>query len=246
MPVMSEVLDQPKTQVPRLYDGDRMGREEFHRRYEAMGPGVKAELIEGIVYLHDGNEMASPVSLNRHATPHFRITTLLGVYEARTPGLVGGIDSTVLLDGINEPQPDVLLDIPDEAGGQTRVESRGDKTYVSGGPELVIEIAASTARTDLNAKLAAYGRNGVSEYLVILADRDPAEVRWHVLDPVGPPKLIEPVDGIIKSRVFPGLWLDAPALLAGDAARLLATLDRGLASPEHADFVRRVQAAQEA
>jgi hypothetical protein len=44
-----------------------------------------------------------------------------------------------------------------------------------------------------------------------------------------------------KSRIFAGLWLDGPALLARDSARLLATVQQGLATKEHAAFVRRLQ-----
>ncbi|MEM1011736.1 MAG: Uma2 family endonuclease [Planctomycetota bacterium] len=242
---MGDVATAPLTAdaevIPPLNDGDRLDREEFHRRYEAMGPGVRAELIEGIVYLYDNDEMASPVSLNAHASPHFLVSGWLMHYVARTPGLIAGIDGSVLLDGINEPQPDVLLGIPTSAGGQTEVVTRSGKEYVAGGPELVVEVSASTARVDLNAKLRAYARNGVREYLVVLADRKPAEVRWFTLDPVGEPTPIELKEDALESRVFPGLRLDPTALIAGDAARLLVELDEGLSAQPHADFAGRVR-----
>jgi hypothetical protein len=47
-------------------------------------------------------------------------------------------------------------------------------------------------------------------------------------------------DGVIRSAVFPGLWLAVEALLAGDYARVLAVLQEGLAAPEHAAFVARL------
>ena len=49
--------------------------------------------------------------------------------------------------------------------------------------------------------------------------------------------------GVWRSKVFPGLWLDGPALLARDSARIIAAVQRGLASREHAAFVKRLEAA---
>lgn len=40
----------------------------------------------------------------------------------------------------------------------------------------------------------------------------------------------------MKSRIFPGLWLDSPALLAGNLASVLETVRQGTQSPEHAAF----------
>ena len=67
------------------------------------------------------------------------------------------------LDEDNEPQPDVLLRIEPDAGGQSRVS--GDD-YIEGAPELVVEIVASSTSVDLHDKLRAYRRNGVREYVV--------------------------------------------------------------------------------
>ena len=47
-------------------------------------------------------------------------------------------------------------------------------------------------------------------------------------------------DGLYRSKVFPGLWLDPVALLNEDLNQVIATLDRGLASPEHASFIKRL------
>ena len=49
-------------------------------------------------------------------------------------------------------------------------------------------------------------------------------------------------DGILQSEVFPGLWLDPAALVRRNIAAVLAVLQQGLASPEHAAFVARLQA----
>src|SRR4051795_9594200 len=93
--------DQPPAAapIPPLQNGDRLTRDEFERRYDAM-PGLKkAELIEGVVY------MPSPVRLRRHGQPHLSLCTWVGVYEAATPGTIGADNSTARLDLVNEPQP---------------------------------------------------------------------------------------------------------------------------------------------
>jgi hypothetical protein len=104
--------ERPKrtTRVPPLVNGDRLSRTEFERRYEAMPHVKKAELIEGIVY------MPPPVS-DDHGRSDFRLTTLLGVYEIATPGVVGSANGTVRLDLDNEPQPDGFLRIEEACGG---------------------------------------------------------------------------------------------------------------------------------
>ncbi|MEM6312685.1 MAG: Uma2 family endonuclease [Planctomycetota bacterium] len=213
--------------VPPLVNGDHLTREEFHRRYEAMGEGTRAELIEGIVYVYNDG-MGSPVSNDKHAQPHFDLITWAGIYAARTPGLLRGADGTVFADLDNEAQPDVMLGIPETKGGQTRTAMINGKRYIANAPEFVAEITASTASIDLNAKLRAYQRNGVLEYLVVLTEVEPAELRWLVLEN-GRFERIDLDDGLFKSRVFPGLWLDPVALLNGDAAGLMDGVTRGCA-----------------
>jgi Uma2 family endonuclease len=225
--------------VPPLRNGDHLTRAEFHRRYEAMGGAVRAELIEGIVYIWSSPDMPSPVSLSHHGTPHFHVVTWAGYYCSKTPGLLPGDNSTVFIDGTNEPQPDVLLGIPVAAGGRTKLVERNGRQYVEGPPDLVVEVAASTAAIDLHAKLAAYQRNGVGEYLVILTE-DQREVRWMALaqdrfEPIAPAP-----DGLLRSTLFPGLWLDPAALLAGDLTKLLAAIDAGCATDAHRAFAARL------
>jgi Uma2 family endonuclease len=219
--------------IPPLENGDRLTRAEFERRYNAMPEHIKAELIEGVVY------MSSPVRHKKHGKPHRRLVALLSTYSDLTPGTDCSDNATVLLDAENEPQPDISLFIDAEAGGNTRLT---DDDYIEGAPELAVEIAASTASLDLYDKLAAYLRNGVQEYLV-----------WRVADgaldwfEVQQERfvLVEPDQrGIIRSRVFPGLWLNVRALLKGDMKKVQATLQQGLAAPEHAAFVRRLKAAR--
>jgi Uma2 family endonuclease len=227
---MSTVARPDATTIPPLENGDRLSRAEFERRYRAM-PGVRAELIEGVVYV-----MASPVRASRHGEPHADLITWLGVYRASTPGVRLADNATVRLDAANAPQPDVLLLIDPARGGQARVS---DDDYIEGAPELVAEVASSSASLDLGDKLDAYARNGVREYLVWrVLDR---AIDWFALrdDRYEPMKPGD--DGLLRSEAFPGLWLDADALLAGDLAGVLAALGRGLASPEHAAFARRLK-----
>jgi Uma2 family endonuclease len=217
--------------IPPLRPGDRLDREEFERRYRAMPEGVKAELIEGVVY------MPPPVSTEEHAGPHFDLITWLGVYRAFTPGVQGGDNATLRLDLDNEPQPDAFLRIRPECGGQS-ADADG---YVQGAPELVAEVAASSASYDLHDKLDAYRRNGVQEYVVWRVwDR---RVDWLVLRGGRFEPLAPDAAGLLHSRVFPGLRLSPVALLGGDMARVIAAVQQGCSSPEHIAFVERLRHA---
>lgn len=217
--------------VPSLQDGDRLTRAEFERRYQAMPELKKAELIEGVVH------MGSPVSAKGHAEPHFDLITLLGLYRLHTPGVVGGDNATLRLDLDNEPQPDVYLRILPEFGSQAVLDSKG---YVAGAPELVAEVAVSSVSYDMHDKLNAYRRNQVREYLVWrVRDR---EVDWFVLRDGQFVKQPLSTDGLFRSEVLPGLWLDPAALVARDAARMFAVAMQGVASPEHRTFLAQLQA----
>lgn len=217
--------------IPPLEPGDRLTRDEFERRYEAMPHLKKAELIEGIVY------MPSPVRLYRHGQPHSDLVTWLGVYRAGTPGVQVGDNTTARLDMHNEPQPDAMLFIEPDRGGQVRIS---EDDYVEGAPELVAEVASSSVSFDLHTKMHVYRRCGVKEYVVWrVLDR---AIDWFILDAGAYQPLAPDADGLLKSRVFPGLWLDAEALLTGDLARALARLQDGLATAEHTDFVNRLAA----
>jgi Uma2 family endonuclease len=144
-------------QLPPLENGDHLTRHEFEQRYHAMPHLKKAELIERVVYV------PSPLRFEPHAEPHGDVITWLGFYKAMTPGARLGDNPTVRLDLDNEPQPDAVLLIDEAAGGQSRLGADG---YLEGAPELVVEIAASSAANDLYDKKTAYRRNGVKEYLV--------------------------------------------------------------------------------
>lgn len=198
-----------------LESGDRLTRAEFERRYATRPDIKKAELVEGVVYV------ASPVRTEEHGTPHFQATTWLGVYVAQTPGIIPASDATIRLDNDNEFQPDLYLAWDAEHGGMASIDEDG---YLTGAPELVVEIAASSASYDLGAKMNVYRRNGVREYVVwqILEERiDWFELSEGTYVPIAPDG-----DGIVESRVFPGLRLNVTAMLRGDLATVLAPLTR--------------------
>jgi Uma2 family endonuclease len=215
---------------PALENGDRLTRPEFERRYEAMSLLKKAELIEGVVYV------PSPVRHRQHGSPHAHLIGWLFQYTASTPGVEVGDNSSVRLDLDNEPQPDALLFIDPTCGGQVRISDDG---IIEGAPELVAEVASSSVSYDLHAKLHVYRRSGVREYLVWRVLEQ--EIDWFVLRDGQYERLSLDAQGLVRSEVFPGLWLDPAALLRGDLATVLAVVQQGLASHEHDAFVTRLR-----
>lgn len=224
--------------VPVLQAGDVLTRDEFERRYNAMPELKKAELIEGIVYM-------MPRVPFWHGRAVANLAGWLGSYQTWTSGLGAGMNCTVRLDWDNEPQPDILLFIPERAGGRSRVDADG---FIEGPPELVIEVTASSVSYDLHQKLHVYRRNGVLEYLVHRVDD--GEVDWFVLEGSSYVRQQPDAQSVLASRVFPGLRLDVPALLRedlktldgaqADLRALHAAVERGCAGAEHAAFVRRL------
>lgn len=205
------IAEKPTRKCIPLESGDRLTRAEFERRYSARPDIKKAELIEGVVYV------ASPVHFEEHAEPHGFMLHWLWTYRLRHPGVRVGDNGTVRLDRDNEAQPDAFMF---KEGGRA---ARTSDDYLEGAPELVVEIAASSAAHDMNAKMHVYRRSGVREYVVwqIYDER----VDWFRLNAEG---VFEPVmpgeGGIIDSEVFPGLRLDVPALLRGDLAAVIAAI----------------------
>ncbi|NER52520.1 MAG: Uma2 family endonuclease [Symploca sp. SIO1A3] len=215
--------------IPPLESGDRLSRREFERRYHTMPHLKKAELIEGVVYV------ASPLRFEPHAEPHGNLIGWLWNYKIATPNVRLGDNPTVRLDLDNEPQPDVVLLIDAAAEGQSRLD---EDDYIEGAPELVAEVAASSASIDLHDKKRIYRRNGVQEYIVwrVLEKK----LDWFSLE-AGEYVLLEPdAAGVIKSRQFSGLWLAVTALLSGDMVKVLGTLQEGLHSVEHREFVQEL------
>jgi Uma2 family endonuclease len=225
---MVKTPSQPRS-IPPLENGDRLTRYEFERRYNAMPHLNRAELIEGVVY------MAAALRFRSHGQPHASLMTWLGNYTVATPGVALGDAPTVRLDLDNEPQPDAVLLIESQSGGRSRVS---EDDYIEGTPELFVEIAASSAAIDLGDKKRAYRRNGIPEYIVWqVFDR---KVDWFCLQEGDYVSLPVDVDGTIRSRVFPGLWLAVEDLLAGNMVRVLAVLQAGLAAAEHNAFVQQL------
>ncbi|WP_413160959.1 Uma2 family endonuclease [Capilliphycus salinus ALCB114379] len=215
-----------KQTIPPLQNGDRLTQVEFEHRYSASSV-KKAELIEGIVY------MASPLRITQHGEPHAQVMTWLGVYWSATPGVQLGDNSTVRLDADNEPQPDALLRI--ERGGQSTISEDG---YVEGAPELIVEIAASSVSIDVHDKLKVYRRNQVQEYMVWRVEDE--ELDWFRLKEGKYIPLETNSDGVICSEVFPGLWLDKTALLAGNLIKVIEIVQQGLGTVEHQNFVEEL------
>ncbi len=190
-------------------------------------PEVKlAELIGGLVY------MPSPVSRD-HSSHDSLANGWLCYYAVRTPGCdAGGHGTWLMLD--DAPQPDADLRIQPEHGGQSRVEGK----YSAGAPELAAEVSLSSASYDLGPKMDLYRAAGVKEYVATLLGEH--RVIWYQLVNQKYVPLEPGADGILRSAVFPGLWLDPGAFLALNGARVFDVLEMGLRSPEHEAFVREL------
>lgn len=219
----------PDPELPPLEQGEHLDRETFHARYHAMPSGVRADLIEGAVHL------PSPV-VPPHSRNHTAVLAWLTHYAEATAGAEAFADVTTVLGPNTEVQPDALLTICE--GPRRKVEI-DDERGVIGTPELVVEIASSTSSFDLHQKHYLYERSEVAEYLVVLV-RERA-VCWFVHRGDGFQEPTPGEDGLLRSEVFPGLWLDPEALLRLDTRAVKTVLDLGLASPEHAEFLRQLQ-----
>ena len=215
------------TAIKPLIAGERLTRAEFHDRYEAMPPGTTFELIEGLVH------MASPVG-PRHGKQSFQVSGWLFQYVWQTPGVEGLDNASVAIDDRNEVQPDLLLRIEPDRGGQSQDRSHA----IVGSPELVVEVADSSRPIDLGSKRQVYERGECLEYVVFALQ--PFDVHWHIRQIDLLVRISPDTDGLYRSTSFPGLWLDPVALQTGNVPTLLAVLARGLATPEHAAFVARL------
>lgn len=216
--------------LPPLVNGENMKQVEFHRRYEAYPDDIKIELIGGVVY------MPSPLRWP-HGNYHVILGTAFALYAGDTSGVEAGDNATAILGEESEPQPDLAMRLLPEYGGQSRLN---EDQYVEGAPELLAEIAHSTRAIALHQKRRDYEKAGVIEYMVLCIEE--RELRWFHF-PSG--EMLTPNRrGVCRSRVFPGLWLDMPALLERDTKSLAAVVRRGLASREHAAFVRRLRTSR--
>lgn len=224
-----------RERVPPLENGDHLKADEFRRRYAAMPENVRAELIGGIVF------MASPVRHRHHAKPHVVVSSWLGYYLSKTPGLdIYGDNCTVRLEEESEPQPDLMLALPSHLGGRARED---EDDYINGPPDFLCEIASSSASIDLGRKLRDYRSSRVPEYLIWSVND--ARILW--FDLLDGEYIAKPVDadGRLRSNLFPGLWLDPAKLLALDLPGLFKDLDAGASTPEHAAFIKKLAAGNE-
>jgi Uma2 family endonuclease len=217
--------------APPLVEGEQLDQAEFHRRYEAMPPDTRAELIGGVVH------MPSPLGL-AHGEAHVPAIVWLSYYAESTPGVQVIDNTTTILGRESEPQPDALLRILPECGGRTRTELG----FLRGAPELVVEIAKATRFVDLGPKRSDYEKAGVLEY--VMRALDPDEVVWFRQGKSGLVQVGCNANGLFSSKAFPGLWLDRRALENGDTRRICAVLDQGLATAEHRRFVARLAKAR--
>jgi Uma2 family endonuclease len=211
-----------------LAQGDNLSREEFLRIWEQLPNLKRAELINGIVY------MPSPLALD-HGLMNKRLSYWLATYELATPICQNAGDVTWFMQK-SAPQPDEFLRLLPEHGGQSRTEGK----YPAGAPELAAEVASSSAAYDLHQKLELYLDAGVQEYLVVVLRK--REIRWLRRVENRYQLLESDSSGVFRSLVFPGLWLNAPALLKDDMKAVLETLQEGLHSPEYAEFVAKLAA----
>jgi Uma2 family endonuclease len=213
------------TSILPLENGDRLSSSEFEQRYEAMSHCQKAELIEGRVY------MAAAVRARKHSGPHAAIMAWLSNYWVATLGTELFDNPTVRLNEANEPQPDACLCLAEAAGGQARIDA---DDYIAGAPELIVEVAASSASYDLHEKKQVYCSYGVREYLVWRTMEH--RLDWFVLEEGVYWELPVDSDGLIRSKVFPGLWLSVADLLGGNLVAVTAGLKLGLVSSEYQVF----------
>lgn len=213
-----------------LEAGDHLDQATFHERYKAMPAGFRAELIGGVVIV------PSPLSWG-HGTHHALVMGWLTNYWVATPGTMTADNATAILGEASEPQPDGTLIIEPACGGQTGLSDDG---YATGAPELIVEVASSSASIDLHAKRRDYEQAGVLEYVVVVLRQ--RLVRWFMLRDGTYQDMSLETDGIYRSRVFPGLWLHAEALLQLDGVRVMDVLRQGLATAEHAAFVQQLHA----
>jgi len=223
-------MSPPVITPPGLTTGQQLSVEEFLRRWEELPSLKNAELIDGVVYL------PSPLSL-QHGSFDSLIIMWLGYYAQATPGCKSGNNSTWLMLG-SAPQPDAFLRILPSHGGQSGAQG----PYGAGAPELAVEVCGASVEIDLGPKLALYQRAAVREYITV--EIPGKRLVWRVLEEGVYVEQPVPADGILRSRVFPGLWLDVAAFWADNGAKMLAALNAGLASKEHQGFVAHLAAAQ--
>ncbi|HEY9786571.1 MAG TPA: Uma2 family endonuclease [Candidatus Obscuribacterales bacterium] len=213
----------------RLYNGDHMGQKLFHRIYCQMPSDYHAELIGGIVF------EPSPVSV-WHGTGQIDLGYLLKSYSMATRGTKVAAGATLILSDEDEVEPDLMLRVAQERGGASYTTRDG---FIKGAPELVAEIAYSSRAIDLHMKKERYALAGVVEYIVVCLR--PKKIYW--FDLRSGAELIADKNGVFQSKVFPGLWIHEKGLLESDDELIKNTLERGLRTAQHSEFVARLTAS---
>ena len=220
-----------ETALIGLEPGDHLDQATFHARYESVPDDVSAELVGGIVFM--------PAALRfDHGEIHTEIMGWLSAYKGATPGTRAFDNASVILADDSEPQPDASLIIRPECGGQTTLRDG----YICGPPELVVEVALSSAAYDLHAKRRDYEKYGVGEYLVLVLREQRAV--WFVREGDAFTEMPPSDDGLLRSRLFGGLWLDPAGIFAWDTRRVHEVLGQGLASDDHRRTVKRLGTAE--
>ncbi|MDB5313699.1 MAG: hypothetical protein JWO38_7901 [Gemmataceae bacterium] len=218
-----------------LENGARMDQKTFHSLYKRTPEGFRAQLIGGIVYVSCSR------TTTRHGSAPARAVYWLCLFAADTPGLVVMDRITNLLGEECEPEPDASLFVLPQFGGQVRTSRDG---FLSGPAELVVEVANTSRSIELGAKKRAYDHAGVREYVVVLARE--RSVVWFARSEAGFAEMAAGADGLFRSAVFPGLWLDPRGLFSPTTRPLTTAVKQGLASPEHTAFVADLQARRAA
>jgi Uma2 family endonuclease len=219
-----------RTGYVELHNGDHMSQKQFHQIYELMPEGFRAELVDGTVFVSE------PLGLE-HSGMHIRLNSLFDAYQGTTPGVEAGDNATVILGKEDEVQPDIFLRILPEFGGQSQTTGRGNKSYVKGAPELIVEVAHNKWSMDFHSKRRRYQNAGVIEYLTLCLD--PLELSWFSLRTDS--KLVASDRGTLPSGIFPGLWIHVDALLQMNYEKLMRVLRRGLSSAGHKSFVEKLR-----
>ncbi len=194
----------------RLENGAVMAREEFHRLYAFRPELHRIELVEGVVY------MPSPIKVEGYADAQALLMEWLAAYTLGLPGLRHTGPGTVLLDDQNEPEPDAML--------FRMRDDRFHDGYLKGAPELVVEIANTSASRDLHQKKAAYERNGVGEYIVWRVAE--GAIDWFRLEGASYVLVLPDSNGLIESVQFEGLRLSVQGALSMDRAAVVGGVQR--------------------
>jgi hypothetical protein len=230
VPVAKPVTTPPKRFVPPFENGDRLDQKTFHDLYERTPFRFRAELVDGIVYL----KIPKPVRLRRR--PRLSLSVWLGAYEAETEGVQIAMHATNILIDRNETHPYQTVIVDPALGGRTSINA---DDFVEGGAELLVEIAERSCSLPYHKKFEQYQKANVREYIIV--NLESRNFNWFTNTANGFQPIKPNADGIMKSRVLPGLWLDREATLNDNNKRVRAVLDSGLASPEHAKFVTKLQ-----